>query len=252
MKTSSIKRITFVFVTVFTIFLIWELISLSKNNEIIYPSIFTIFERIFSELKNLKNIGIILLIIPKVLLVVLISALIAILIGYLYYLLPSSIYFIRPLIVILKVAPFASIAVYVIMAVSRASAPYVLTFFVSLPIIMEGLISSVDNIDRGIKDDLELLNVSKFRKYLSVVFPLIINNFITTILQVFGLGIKTMIMGEYLCSKDNTIGGILYAYKSSLGYDYILAWLIIIVFVCSIIDLIIRLINKRINKMIIN
>ena len=252
MKISSIKKYIYSLITIIIIFVIWQLIASIKDNEMIYPSLVVIFKRIFDIFKDYHNILTILLVIPKVLLVIIISFLISIIIGYLYYLIPASFNFIRPILTILKVAPFAAIAVYIIMAVNRNTAPYILTLFVSLPIMMESVISSIDNLGKEIKDDISMLNISVTRKFFSGIFPICLPFIILSFLQSFGLGIKTMIMGEYLCSKTNSIGGILYDHKSATNYDYILAWLIILVILTSIIDLIISYIGKRITNKTIN
>lgn len=248
MKDSLYKKIFYTIIAVILIFIIYSVFAAIKNNDLIYPSLFNIFNCIYKEITNLKNIGIILLIIPKVLLVVFISLFISLLIGLIYYILPNSIYFFRPFINILKVAPFAAIAVYIIMAVSRNIAPSILCYLVCFPLMAEGVINAIDNVDETLKDDLKLLDNGNMNKFIHGYVPLIMPTIIMAFLQSFGLGLKSMIMGEYLCSTNNSIGGILYNYKSALAYNYILAWLIIIVIVVSIIDLIIRLIGKKVLK----
>lgn len=248
MKDSLYKKIIFTLLAILIIFSIWGIFAKIKDNDMIYPTLQNIFECIFEELGKWENIKIILLIIPKVLLVVLISLGISLLLGLLYYLLPSSIYFFRPFINILKVAPFAAIAVYIIMAVSRKIASNILSFLVVFPIMIEGVISSIDNVDKSLKDDLKLLNNGELNKFFNGYVPLIMPGIIVSFLQSFGLGLKSMIMGEYLCSTNNSLGGILYSYKSVPAYDYILAWVIIIVVVVALIDLLIRVIGKKVLK----
>ena len=243
-----LKKYIYSILTIILLFVIWQVIASIKDVELIYPSLGTIFKRISETLSTWDSVSAILLTFVKVLISVLICLIISFIITFLYYLIPSSTYIIRPIVTIMKVAPFAAIAVYLFLAISSTAAPYILTSFVVLPIMIESFISGVDNLNKEIDDDLKTLDISKFRKFFVGIVPILFPTIIMSLLSSFGLGFKTMIMGEYICSTNHSIGGYIYDYKSSTSYDYILAWVVILVFLIGLIDLLIRFMGNKIKN----
>ena len=119
-------------------------------------------------------------------------------------------------------------------------------FFVIFPIVLEGFLTSIDRVDKSIKDDLQLLPIPLFRKFFSGFIPICMPYIVMSVLQSFGLGIKTMIMAEYLCNIEGSIGEVVYNIKYTMDFDVLLAWLVVIVIFVCIIDVIIRYISKKI------
>ena len=60
-------------------------------------------------------------------------------------------------------------------------------------------------------------------------FPLIAGYLKTAILQSGGLGIKVLVMAEYLAQTPISIGARLYMERVFLRYDYVFAWTILLV-----------------------
>ena len=164
-----------------------------------------------------------------------------------FHIFPSSIYFFRPIINILKAAPFAVISIYIFYAFyqTKEIAPGIVTFLVVLPLSFEGLIGAIDNIDKNLIDDMKMLEISTFKKFIYVYIPICVPFIVTTLLQSFGLGLKVMIMSEFMSQVDKTIGGALFNIKYNYDYAYLLGWLVIIITIVSIIDMLIRIISKR-------
>ena len=90
-----------------------------------------------------------------------------------------------------------------------------------------------------------MLEINTFKKFIYVYIPLCLPHIVTTLLQSFGLGLKVMIMSEFMSQVNNTIGGALFNIKYNYDYAYLLGWLVIIIAIVSIIDMLIRIINKR-------
>ena len=80
--------------------------------------------------------------------------------------------------------------------------------------------------------------------YIPIIFPFII----MTLIQTLGMSFKVMIMGEYICQTDNSIGKILYGIKANLEMDSLIAYGILIVLIVSILELIIKHIKKSLDR----
>lgn len=249
MMNSSTKKYLLTFFGIFIIFLLWQIYSIYSNDEYTAPSIFKIFSQIIPILTTKSNIIAILNTFYNLLKVILSASLISFILVFIYALFPSIIYFIRPIIITLKSAPFVIISFYLYLTVERSIAPQIVSFLVVFPIIFEGLVAAIDNIDKTIKDDLALLDISFIKKYTLVYIPICMPYIITSILQTFGLGLKVIIMSECINFTNNSIGGILGVLKDSIfEYDLFLAWLIIIIIIVCLVDFIINLINNKIIK----
>lgn len=244
---SSHKKYILSILSIFVVFLGWQILALIQNDTFLFPNVTDIIKKVFIILTNPTDLISIFNTLSKLLIVISIAVILAIGMAFVYFKLPSSIHFFRPIVNILKAAPFAVISIYIFYAFDGSIAPGLVTFLVVLPIAFEGLIGAIDNINNNIKDDLNMLNINAFYKYIYVYIPICFPYIVTTLLQSFGLGLKVMIMSEYMCQIDNTIGQILINIKYNLEFDTLLAWLIIIVAIVCVVDLLIRIISKKYN-----
>ena len=57
-----------------------------------------------------------------------------------------------------------------------------------------------------------------------------------------------MLMSEYICQSNSSLGEIIYNYKQNLDFPHLLALLLLIVIIVSLIELMINLISKKLIK----
>lgn len=244
---STIKKYSLGIISFVSIFLLWQIVVVIKNDSFIFPSVFEILKSSFNIIISKTDLLILSNTLFKLIIVIVISLLLSCVVAFIYIIFPSSIYFFRPIINILKAAPFAVISIYIFYAFYEAKeiAPGIVTFLVVLPLSFEGLIGAIDNIDRNLTDDLKMLEINTFKKFVHVYIPICVPFIVTTLLQSFGLGLKVMIMSEFMSQVDGTVGGALFNIKYNYDYAYLLGWLVIIITIVSIIDMLIRIISKR-------
>lgn len=244
---STIKKYSLGIISIVSIFLLWQIVVIIKDDAFIFPSVLEILKSSFNIIISKTDLLILSNTLFKLIIVIIISLLLACVVAFIYIIFPSSIYFFRPIINILKAAPFAVISIYIFYAFYEAKeiAPGIVTFLVVLPLSFEGLIGAIDNIDRNLTDDLKMLEINTFKKFIYVYIPICVPFIVTTLLQSFGLGLKVMIMSEFMSQVDGTVGGALFNIKYNYDYAYLLGWLVIIITIVSIIDMLIRIISKR-------
>lgn len=233
---------------ILTIILLYFIISTVANNQFIYPSFSKIFSSIGIMIGDKTFISAFFNSILKVIICISLSIFSATIISLLYILYKPTLYFFKPLIVIIKSAPLAILIIYLFISVGDEKAPYIITILMTIPICIEGFISALDNIDEVLLLQLRTENVPMIKKFFQILLPLIFPYIIMTILQTFGLGLKVMIMGEYLCQSNNSLGEIIYNYKTTLSFDNLLGILILIVAFVLIIEIFIKLLSKKIIK----
>ena len=86
-------------------------------------------------------------------------------------------------------------------------------------------------------------------KYTRIYVPLAISPMLITLLQGISLGVKVMVMAEYICSLNNSIGLIINNAKLELDFSTILAWLILLVVIIIIFDVSINLLKKKMDSL---
>lgn len=258
MRTSTHNRIvtcTLSISSILCLFFGWILLSSHYQNEYTFPSIFSIFNslgEICSTPSDMKAIGMTIL---RAILSVVITMGIGILMVSIYMIYPMILSFFQPIIRMMRSVPLAVVSIFILIFAKDQIQPYFITILMTLPVVFEGLIAATNEISNEIIDEMKLLKGNIFTKIKHIYLPMIIPYIMMTIIQALGMSFKVLIMGEYLCYTDVSIGKNLYDLKS-LGMSGILAYGIIIVCIVSILELFVWLIKVKVishrNRLKIN
>ena len=149
----------------------------------------------------------------------------------------------------MRSTPLAVLSIFIFLLLDKI-APYVITILVILPVAIEGITTAISNIDKNLLDDAKLNSPSIFKTIIYVYIPLIKNYLIMVFVQIFGLGIKVMVMGEFICYTKNSIGKELSVLKYINELPDLISWGIIIVLLVAIIEFIIKKIVQRQQRLI--
>lgn len=246
-KIKSVKKYLYPIITIIILLVAWEILSITKNEPKVFPGIGKICIAFF-HLFTKNNLSIISLTILRIVISVLITFIVTFIISLLYLWKKETYYFFKPIIDSMRSIPLAVISVFLFILLTGNLAPYFITILVILPVVVEGVITGIDNIDQNLLDDLKLINTSFFKSIFYVYIPLIKNYLLMTFVQAFGLGLKVMIMGEFICYTKNSVGKELSIIKSAFEMSELLAWGILIVITVVVIEYISKLIiNKKIK-----
>lgn len=211
------------------IIVVWSGCSLVVNNSLVLPSIKDVLISLKDILLSHNTYLIILMTFLKLALVVVASLIIALILALLSFKTKGFESFIKPLLVFLKTIPVIAIIIFLLISFGRNLSPYIMTALVVVPIMYEGLLTSLKSISPALIDDLKTLSNTNWLVIKDFYFPLIINFVLMTIIQSFGLGLKVMIMGEFIAQPNGTIGYLLQLERSALNSSAILAWSIILI-----------------------
>lgn len=251
MRISTLKKLLYSFITIILLIIVWELYSTYRNEPSIFPHTIQIiksFLKLFN-LDNLKTLGMTLL---RITISVFVAFIVSLIVGLLYIWKKDTIYFFKPIISMMKTIPLAIISIFLWLIFNGSIAPYIITTLIIIPLSIEGVITSIDGIDKVLIEDLKMINTNMFKSLIYVYIPLIKDYLLMVFLQIFGLGLKVMVMGEYICQTKNSVGKILSVVKSGVGYEdamsELVAWGILLVLIVVIIEILIKLIVKKIKN----
>ncbi|MGD9605344.1 MAG: ABC transporter permease [Bacilli bacterium] len=140
--------------------------------------------------------------------------------------------FLSPFLAVLRTIPIIVVMVVLLIVFGNSQSPVLITGFVLLPLLYEQYVTAFKSTNLIIMDDLSLLGATKWQTLKFVYLPLSLPIFLSSLIQALGLGLKVMVMAEYLASPKQTIGYALMQAVTTLNTAEVFAWAgILIIFV---------------------
>ena len=249
MKHSTTKHYSFYILGILSIILVWVLLSHIINSDIILPTPINVLKSLVELLKNKTTYLAIGLTLLKLLIVIVIGVVVAFILSFLAYQFKWFSSYISPLIVMFRTIPVASISIILLMIIGNKNAPYYICLLVIVPILYEGFLSSLKGITKEIIEETKMLSSTSIYVISKVYIPIISPYMVSSIISSFGLGLKVMVMAEYISQTPNTIGYLLNQEKSFLEIDNVFAWTIILIIFMLIIEVILKAVQKATYKL---
>lgn len=250
MKASIIKsKYLYSAITIVFVILAWIILSSIIDNTYVFPTFKMLLDGV--KLIMIDNFQVILLFLLRIVLVLVISIIISSLIVLLYIWKKNTLGFFTPILSFIHIVPTMGISLYLYLFLDKQIIPFALSVMVTVPIMVEGLITAYDNIDKGIMDVLRLEQISFFKKIFKVYIPIMLPYILMTILQSFSLGIKAMVMGEYLSLTKNSIGFLLYQHQLWADSNVIIVILVLLFTISIICEIVVKILQTKIKNNLI-
>ncbi|OAV38758.1 ABC transporter permease [Clostridium saccharobutylicum] len=131
---------------------------------------------------------------------------------------------------------------------TKDSAPFVVGFAITFPILYEGVRNSIMQIDKKLIDMTEIYEVELIDKIKKIYFPVMKFYFMSIFVSTFSLTFKVVIAGEIHGQPKFGIGTHIQLEKVNFNVSGIFAWIIIIMFISLIFELINRFLQKKIYR----
>jgi NitT/TauT family transport system permease protein len=236
----SLKKTSLSILAIFVIFIVWLIFGAIVNNDLLLPkplSVFKAFLTIFSDGSSLTAIGYTLI---RLLAGLAIAFVFGFGLGLISGLNKNISYFLTPFITILRTVPVISITVLLLIILGFNLTPYVITFLMLFPLIYQATYGSIKALDQELIDVYRLEDNSLYSAIRHCYIPLIAQEIKTSLLQSMGLGIKVLVMAEYLSQTKKSIGNYLYLAKTNIEYDKVFAWTLVLVLLALFFEAIIN------------
>lgn len=227
-----------------SLLLLWLILFYAVDHSLILPSpldVLLTLVRLAGERGSIAIVGFSLL---RLIISVALSAILGILLGSFAGLSKKASWVMHPYITVLRTIPVISIVVIVLILVGFSLTPYLITFLMVFPIIYQAAEEGIKHIDPSYIDvyRLEAHDLRLALKYL--YYPLIKPYLVLAFLQSFGLGLKVLVMAEYLAQTRQSIGYSLYMAKTNLDYSRVFAWTIILIILSVFMEILIAAYRK--------
>ncbi len=214
--------------SILTLVIIWYVVYLVINQPMLMPSfsdVIRAYPKIFSE----SGVMSLFMTLVRLFISFILAASLGVILGFISAKYKAVELFQRPIVTILRTIPVVSVIVILFILIGSSFAPYVIVFLMIFPLFYQSTIDIIHRIDPALIDVL-VLNEGHFIESLKYVyFPILKNGLFVTMFQAFGLGVKVVVMSEYLMQTRNSVGRSIYMAKVMLNYDEVYAWTIILI-----------------------
>lgn len=236
----DLKKTGITVLSIFILFLIWQLGAIFVDSEFILPYPSTVFSAFIGIFTDSASILVILYTVLRLLVSLLVSAIFGLIFGVIAGFKENIATFLNPVVTIFRTIPVIAITIILLMFVGSALAPYYITFLMLFPLIYQGVYGSIKNLDKELIDVYKLEDNNFITGLTHCYLPLIQNDIRTAILQSLGLGLKVMVMAEFIAQTDNSIGKAISFAKTSFAYDEIFAWVLLLIIIAILFELLVN------------
>jgi NitT/TauT family transport system permease protein len=245
------KKASLVVMSLFVIFIVWLTGFLAINNPLLLPSplnAVTAFFKLFTERASLLSI---VMTIVRLLLAMVTAVVLGGVFGIAAGFKPAFATFVQPIVTILRTVPVISVIVIILILFGFRIAPYIITFLMIFPLVYQAFYEGIKNLDSELTDVYKLEDDRFFSGLWHCYLPLMRHQIETVLLQAAGLGIKVLVMAEYLSQTKDSIGNAIYYAKINLYYDQVFAWTLLLIVMAVGLEILISRFKKLKEKNIV-
>ena len=227
------------------IVVLWSVLSYISNNSFIVPSPVLTFEALSKIVIDTYTYKILFLTLLRLFISVFVSFGFGVVLAIFSYSSPKFNTFIKPIIVLLKTLPLVAIVIMLLVIIGRDYSPYFIVAIVVFPIIYEGTLNGLETFDKDMLDEVKMVSNNNFNIFKRIYLPLIKPHLLTSLIQSFGLGLKVLVMAEFIVETKDSIGEVIRFYKNEALTEYIFAWSFILIIFVLLIDSLFNILKKK-------
>ncbi|WP_353094138.1 ABC transporter permease subunit [Tissierella praeacuta] len=216
------------------IVIIWILLSRIVNNEVIFPTLKSIFISLVDIIKNPNFLIIIGYSLLRSFIGFIISLSLAVIIGILSGISKIIYNLMIPIINFLSSVPTMAIIILTLIWLNNEFAPMFVGFIMVFPILYETVLKGILNIDKDIITMAQIYKVDKKTIIKDIYIPSIFISLSNIFSSALGINLKMVIAGEALSQPKYAIGSNLQLQKIYLNTSGVFAWIIIILIIAKI------------------
>lgn len=235
--------------SILSIFILWYIIFLWVDHPLLMPSIkdtlaaliglFSSRDAGLSMVHTFVRLGV----------SIGISLALALILAFLSYRYQLFETFIHPYIVLLKTIPLVSVIIILFVLVHFTLSTYIITFLMIFPILYQAVLTGLKSIDASYIDVYKLEKGTFISSIQYLYFPMTKPFILLGFLQSLGLGLKVIVMSEFITQYPNGIGRMIYNARVNLRYDQLFSITIVLILITFIIEKIVKRLNQDLETL---
>ena len=215
---------------VILVIVIWQLYAIRIDNSSFMPGPIKVFTALFELLGDGETYKIIFTTLLRLIISIIIASTVGLFLGLVSGIRYQVEALLRPVVSSLRTLPVISIVIVILILYGNAVSLYIISFLLLFPLIYQSELDGIKNIDSTLLEVLKLdCDKCSLPAVKMVFLPLSLPHFRTGILQSAGLGIKVLVVAEFIAQAEISIGKELAFAKAGFEYSYVFAWTIILI-----------------------
>lgn len=233
--------------SILSIFIVWYLIYLWVDHPLLMPSIEDTIRALFRLFGSRDAVLAMMHTFVRLGICIGISLALAMILAFLSYRFKHMETFLHPYMVLFRTIPLVSVILITFVLVHFSLTTYIITFLMIFPILYQAILSGLNAIDQSYIDVYKLEKGTFFKSIEYLYFPMTKSFILLGFLQSLGLGLKVIVMAEFITQAQNGIGRIIYNARVNLRYDQIFAITIVLVLMTFLIETLVKKLNQDIE-----
>ena len=246
MKLHISKNKIITLISAFLLIVIWKIISLIYNSELILPSPESTLIATFKLFGSKNFLLIIGLTIFRGILGFAISFVLGTILGIIAGINDSFNAFLKPLLVTVRSTPVISLILLALIWFQVDLVPIFIAFLTMFPFICTNVIDGIRNVDKDLIEMARIYKVNQSKIIQEVYFPAITPFIFSGASSAMGFGWRAIIIGEVLSQPKFGIGTLMQSAQTYLLVNEVIAWTIIAIIISALFEFIIRRAEKAI------
>lgn len=239
------KHKLFALLGLFIILLLWQFYAIYVNQPILVPDVINVSETLLQLLRLPSTYVIILNTLIRLMFALGVSAIFGLVFGLLSAFFPTLKDSLSLIVTTLRSVPVVSVIVIVWILSGARYAPYVITFLMVFPLVYQAILEGVKSLASENHDVWKLDTKLNVFVIYNVHIPLITPFIKTAFYQSVGLGIKVLVMSEFITQTPNSMGKKIFDAKQLLDYSGVFAWTVLLIVVVLGIEALVNTIKRK-------
>lgn len=243
-------KFTAYFCSILFLLILWQLLSIKINSNLVLPSPIQIFKKIPSVIKNPEFWTYLLATFIRVIISFLISFILGILLGFITAYSSFFKNFLTIPLQIIRITPVITIILIALFWFNSNILPVFVAVLMNLPVLTTSVQKGFQSVDDKTKFLAKIYRVNKIKRIINIdlenCLPFIAGSMETT----FGLSWKVVVAGEVLCLPSKSIGKILSTEQINLETTKVMTVTILLIIISYITQKIFQELIKKICKIL--
>lgn len=247
MLTSTTKNRLYTLASILALLLVWKLLAVFWNQELIMPSPERTLAQFLLVLKSPDFWPSVAATVGRGLLGFLISCLSGVILGVAAGFSVPVFWLLRPWVTVVRTTPVMSVVILAIIWFRSDIVPIFVTFLMIFPIIYGNVVAGIKNIDAQLLEMAKMYRVKTRRVIGELYFPSILPYLLAGASNGMGLTWKVIIAAEILSQPLYAIGTNLMVAKIDLETARVMAWTVMVIIISFIFEYFINVLEKRLK-----
>lgn len=227
---------------------LWQVIAIITNNDIYIPKLQQVSEALKDIYMEQNFWKAIFSSFYRTIISYVLALAFSMILGILGAVYPFFRYLMQPLNSFAKTVPTMVLVVLLLVWFDKDITPFAVGFAIIFPVLYEGVRNSLMQIDKKLIDMTKIYEVSLIDKIKKIYVPVMKFYFMSIFVSTFSLTFKVVITGEVYGQPKFGIGSQIQLEKVNFNVSGIFAWIVIIVFISIVLEVINKLLNKKIYR----